>query len=53
MGNHSGANGHYNGTRPPDDVLKAALHDYAEKSLSLSQCLDYLLKDYEYKIGCD
>ncbi|KAK7013005.1 hypothetical protein R3P38DRAFT_3007997 [Favolaschia claudopus] len=51
MGNHSGANGHYNGTRPPDDVLKAALHDYAEKSLSLSQRLDYLLKDYEYKIG--
>ncbi|KAJ7758877.1 hypothetical protein DFH07DRAFT_1024298 [Mycena maculata] len=50
MVNMSGANGHYNGTRPPDAVLGPALHDYARKSLSLSQRLDYLLKDFGYKI---
>ncbi|KAJ7775955.1 hypothetical protein DFH07DRAFT_766894 [Mycena maculata] len=35
---------------PPDAVLGPALHDYARKSLSLSQHLDYLLKDFGYKI---
>ncbi|KAJ6624691.1 hypothetical protein B0H10DRAFT_2174430 [Mycena sp. CBHHK59/15] len=44
MENRCGANGHYNGTRPPDDVLEFALHDYARKSLSHAQRLDYLLK---------
>ncbi|KAJ6617369.1 hypothetical protein B0H10DRAFT_2190086 [Mycena sp. CBHHK59/15] len=51
MVNASGANGHYNGTRPPADVLELALHDYARKSLSLAQRLDYLLKDFGYKIS--
>ncbi|KAJ7109628.1 hypothetical protein C8R43DRAFT_904761 [Mycena crocata] len=51
MGNDSGSNGHYNGTRPPDDVLNTALHDYSRKNLSLQQRLDYLLKDFGYKIG--
>ncbi|KAJ6611720.1 hypothetical protein B0H10DRAFT_2165763 [Mycena sp. CBHHK59/15] len=51
MVNASGANGHYNGTRPPDEVLELALHAYAQKSLSLTQRLDYLLKDYGYKIS--
>ncbi|KAJ6529386.1 hypothetical protein B0H19DRAFT_1333301, partial [Mycena capillaripes] len=51
MGNNSGANGHYNGTRPPDDVLSLALHEYSRTSLSLNARLDYLLKDYNYKIG--
>ncbi|KAJ7247991.1 hypothetical protein C8J57DRAFT_1522554 [Mycena rebaudengoi] len=50
MVNDSGANGHYNGTRPPDDVLSAILHDYSRKSLSLQQQLDYFLKDFRYKI---
>ncbi|KAJ7703470.1 hypothetical protein B0H14DRAFT_3099849 [Mycena olivaceomarginata] len=50
MGNNSGANGHYNGTRPPDD-LSLALHEYSRTSLSLNAQLDYLLKDYNYKIG--
>jgi hypothetical protein len=35
---------------PPDDVLELALHDYARRSLSLAQRLDYLLKDFGYKI---
>ncbi|KAK6981741.1 hypothetical protein R3P38DRAFT_2745736, partial [Favolaschia claudopus] len=51
MVNSSGANGHHNGTRPPDEVLKSALHKYAEKSLPLNQRLDYLLKDFGYKIS--
>ncbi|KAJ6614263.1 hypothetical protein B0H10DRAFT_2266519 [Mycena sp. CBHHK59/15] len=51
MVNASGGNGHYNGTRPPDDVLEFALHDYARKSLSHAQRLDYLLKDFGYKIS--
>ncbi|KAJ7794607.1 hypothetical protein B0H14DRAFT_2621743 [Mycena olivaceomarginata] len=51
MVNTSGTNGHYNGTRPPDEVLKRALHGYARKSLSLEQRLDYLLKDFGYKIS--
>ncbi|KAJ6547856.1 hypothetical protein B0H10DRAFT_2181170 [Mycena sp. CBHHK59/15] len=51
MENRCGANGHYNGTRPPDDVLEFALHDYARKSLSHTQHLDYLLKDFGYKIS--
>ncbi|KAK6974143.1 hypothetical protein R3P38DRAFT_2668504 [Favolaschia claudopus] len=51
MVNSSGANGHHNGTRPPDEVLRAALHRYAEKSLPLNQRLDYLLKDFGYKIS--
>ncbi|KAJ7879946.1 hypothetical protein B0H14DRAFT_2566466 [Mycena olivaceomarginata] len=49
--NTSGTNGHFNGTRPPDEVLKRALHGYARKSLSLEQRLDYLLKDFGYKIS--
>ncbi|KAJ7091599.1 hypothetical protein C8R44DRAFT_835770 [Mycena epipterygia] len=51
MVNEIGANGHYNGTRPPDAVLGPALHEYSRKSLSLNQRLEYLLKDFEYKIG--
>ncbi len=35
---------------PPDEALEFALHDYARKSLSLAQRLDYLLKDFGYKI---
>ncbi|KAJ6580235.1 hypothetical protein B0H10DRAFT_1962623 [Mycena sp. CBHHK59/15] len=50
MVNPSGANGHYNGTRPPDDVLGPVLHEYARNSLPLRQHLDYLLKDFGYKI---
>jgi hypothetical protein len=37
---------------PPDDVLSAALHDYSRRSLPLAQRLDYLLKDFGYKIRC-
>ncbi|KAK7014509.1 hypothetical protein R3P38DRAFT_2638165 [Favolaschia claudopus] len=51
MVNTAGNNGHYNGTRPPDDVLEAALHRYSRNSLSLAQRLDYLVKDFNYKIG--
>ncbi|KAJ7797835.1 hypothetical protein B0H14DRAFT_2297817, partial [Mycena olivaceomarginata] len=51
MVNTSGTNGHYNGTCSPDEVLKRALHGYARKSLSLEQRLDYLLKDFGYKIS--
>ncbi|KAJ7145060.1 hypothetical protein C8R43DRAFT_953510 [Mycena crocata] len=51
MVNNNGANGHYNGTRPPDDELIAALHDYARKSLPLAHRRDYLLKDFGYRIG--
>ncbi|KAJ7435590.1 hypothetical protein B0H11DRAFT_1662133, partial [Mycena galericulata] len=36
---------------PPDAVLELTLHDYARKSLSLAQRLDYLLKDFGYKIS--
>jgi hypothetical protein len=36
---------------PPDDVLSLALHEYSRTSLSLNARLDYLLKDYNYKIG--
>ncbi|KAJ7474553.1 hypothetical protein B0H11DRAFT_2428922 [Mycena galericulata] len=50
MVNAIGVNGHFNGTRPPDDILGPALHEYARKNLSLSQRLEYLLKDYGYKI---
>ncbi|KAJ6613707.1 hypothetical protein B0H10DRAFT_2177130 [Mycena sp. CBHHK59/15] len=39
MENRCGANGHYNGTRPPDDSLSHAQH------------LNYLLKDFGYKIS--
>ncbi|KAJ7501192.1 hypothetical protein B0H11DRAFT_1855566 [Mycena galericulata] len=51
MVNQSGANGHCNGTRPPDSVLGPALHDYSRKSLPLAQRLDYLLKEFGYKIS--
>ncbi|KAJ7658239.1 hypothetical protein DFH06DRAFT_1472887 [Mycena polygramma] len=51
MVNASGSNGHYNGTRPPDEILKPALHGYSHKSLTLQQRLDYLLKDFGYKIS--
>ncbi|KAJ7686041.1 hypothetical protein B0H14DRAFT_2654511 [Mycena olivaceomarginata] len=51
MVNRSGANGRYNGTRPPDSVLGPTLHEYTRKSLSLDQRCDYLLKDFVYKIG--
>ncbi|KAJ7430111.1 hypothetical protein B0H11DRAFT_2398532 [Mycena galericulata] len=51
MVNTSGANGHYNGTRPPDSVLAPALHDYSRKSLPLAQRLEYLAKDFGYHIG--
>ncbi|KAJ6626634.1 hypothetical protein B0H10DRAFT_1941648 [Mycena sp. CBHHK59/15] len=51
MVNEAGANGHYNGTRPPDSVLGPALNDYARRSLPLAQRLDYLLKDFGYKIS--
>ncbi|KAJ7460343.1 hypothetical protein B0H11DRAFT_1736707 [Mycena galericulata] len=51
MVNMSGANGHYNGTRPPDSVLAPALHDYSRKSLPLAQRLEYLAKDFGYYIG--
>ncbi|KAJ7844954.1 hypothetical protein B0H13DRAFT_1647742 [Mycena leptocephala] len=47
----TGANGHYNGTRPPDSVLGSALHEYSRKSQPLSHRLAYLLKDFGYKIG--
>ncbi|KAJ7815938.1 hypothetical protein B0H13DRAFT_1663671 [Mycena leptocephala] len=50
MVNSSGKNGHFNGTRPPDNILGPALHEYARKGLSLSLRRDYLLKDYGYKI---
>ncbi|KAJ6629944.1 hypothetical protein B0H10DRAFT_1775530, partial [Mycena sp. CBHHK59/15] len=36
---------------PPDAVLGPALNDYARRSLSLAQWLDYLEKDFNYKIG--
>ncbi|KAJ7907955.1 hypothetical protein B0H13DRAFT_1879059 [Mycena leptocephala] len=49
MVNKSGANGHYNGTRKSE--LGPALHDYARRSLTLAQHLDYLLKDFGYKIS--
>ncbi|KAJ7718471.1 hypothetical protein B0H14DRAFT_2643338 [Mycena olivaceomarginata] len=51
MVNRSGANGRYNGTRPPDSVLGPTLHEYTRKSLSLDQRCDYLFKDFGYKIG--
>ncbi|KAJ7768663.1 hypothetical protein DFH07DRAFT_866812 [Mycena maculata] len=51
MVNTSGANGHYNGTCPPDSVLAPALHDYSRKSLPLAQRLEYLAKDFGYYIG--
>ncbi|KAJ7663642.1 hypothetical protein B0H14DRAFT_2425146 [Mycena olivaceomarginata] len=51
MVNPTGTNGIFNGTRPPDDVLSAALHDYSRRSLPLAQRLDYLLKDFGYKIS--
>ncbi|KAJ6568161.1 hypothetical protein B0H10DRAFT_2199975 [Mycena sp. CBHHK59/15] len=51
MGNESGHNGHYNGTRPPDAVLGPALREYSRKSLPLNQRLEYLFKDFDYKIG--
>ncbi|KAJ6560015.1 hypothetical protein B0H19DRAFT_1289657 [Mycena capillaripes] len=51
MVNPTGANGHYNGTRPPDAVLGPALHKYSKKSLLLPQRLDYLHKEFGYKIG--
>jgi hypothetical protein len=35
---------------PPDSELGPALHDYARRSLPLAQRLDYLLKDFGYKI---
>jgi hypothetical protein len=35
---------------PPDDILEAALHSYASKSLRLDQRLDYLQKDFNFKI---
>ncbi|KAJ7260158.1 hypothetical protein C8J57DRAFT_1637757 [Mycena rebaudengoi] len=51
MVNLNGSNGHYNGTRPPDTILGPALLDYSRKSLPLNQRLDYLQKDFGYKIG--
>ncbi|KAF7338929.1 hypothetical protein MVEN_01969000 [Mycena venus] len=51
MVNQSGANGHYNGTRPPDSVLGPALHDYSKRTLLLNQRLAYLTKDFGYTIG--
>ncbi|KAJ7854451.1 hypothetical protein B0H13DRAFT_1903645 [Mycena leptocephala] len=51
MINEAGVNGHYNGTCPPDSVLGPALNDYARRSLPLAQRLDYLFKDFGYKIS--
>ncbi|KAJ7929436.1 hypothetical protein B0H13DRAFT_1859648 [Mycena leptocephala] len=51
MVNEAGVNGHYNGTCPPDSVLGPALNDYARRSLPLAQRLDYLFKDFGYKIS--
>ncbi|KAJ6560679.1 hypothetical protein B0H10DRAFT_2169414 [Mycena sp. CBHHK59/15] len=36
---------------PPDAVLGPALREYSRKSLPLNQRLEYLFKDFDYKIG--
>ncbi|KZV59667.1 hypothetical protein PENSPDRAFT_694942 [Peniophora sp. CONT] len=45
-----GKNGHDNGTRPSDDVLRDVLHDYSKQGLSLDVRLRKLKKDFGYDI---
>ncbi|KAJ6611237.1 hypothetical protein B0H10DRAFT_1809969 [Mycena sp. CBHHK59/15] len=48
--NPAGNNGHYNGERPPDDVLEASLKRYAGLGLSVKAKLAALASDHNYHI---
>ncbi|KAJ7161858.1 hypothetical protein C8R43DRAFT_880590 [Mycena crocata] len=50
MVNTTGTNGTDNGTRPPDDVLKASLLEYARLRLSIAARLSNLAAEHHYHI---
>ncbi|KAJ7019367.1 hypothetical protein C8F04DRAFT_1276343 [Mycena alexandri] len=50
MVNEAGKNGVNNGTKPPDEVLKTTLHDFARRQLSIDDRLAELVRLHGYSI---
>ncbi|KAJ7212691.1 hypothetical protein GGX14DRAFT_621073 [Mycena pura] len=50
MVNTNGANGHDNGTKPPDDALRSTLWEFARKEYSIQMRIDELARLHNYHI---